>query len=87
MFDIYSSNKTNIMKSSTKNSNSSQRNLYLKIVFILILFFTCIGNCTSQEKINWISFEQLEDSLKVKPKKVKVESTKPAVKKAVKKED
>lgn len=45
---------------------------------ILLLIFLCFGtnqlstrvDAQEQEKINWITFGQLEDSLKVKPKKV-----------------
>ena len=42
--------------------------------FLLLLFFLFGGNFadaqTSAEKINWISFSQLNDSLLIKPKKV-----------------
>lgn len=39
-------------------------------VFLTFGFFSCFSISAQQEQINWVSFEQLEDSLSVKPKKV-----------------
>lgn len=42
-----------------------------KVIFFLIWTLFCSVKVNSQEeKINWINFEQLEDSLAIKPKKV-----------------
>ena len=38
-------------------------------ISIFALFFTTLSLSAQSTKINWISFEQLEDSLDVKPKK------------------
>ena len=47
------------------------KNLISLITFISLLFIATISvNGQSNEKINWISFNQLNDSLKVNPKKV-----------------
>ncbi|UOY07571.1 thioredoxin family protein [Muricauda sp. SCSIO 64092] len=44
-------------------------NLRISLWFGCCLFFTCV--CHSQQAtINWLDFEQLEDSLAIKPKKV-----------------
>jgi thioredoxin-related protein len=45
----------------------------MKILFLnifIVFAFIPSNNLQSQEKINWLTFEQLEDSLAVKPKKV-----------------
>lgn len=41
-----------------------------KVLFFFSVFFSCICVYSQEQKINWLSFEQLEDSLRVKPKKV-----------------
>jgi len=40
------------------------------LLFISLGFFSVMTLHAQKEQINWISFEQLEDSLNVKPKKV-----------------
>lgn len=45
----------------------NRKNIYL---IILLGFYFQVTSFSQEEKINWISFEQLEDSLNVKPKKV-----------------
>ena len=45
----------------------------MKVLFLNIFMFVAFiisNNLQAQEKINWLNFEQLEDSLAVKPKKV-----------------
>ena len=41
-----------------------------KYIFLLFLGLNCWSGFTQNQTINWISFEQLEDSLAQKPKKV-----------------
>ncbi len=45
---------------------------YLKKHILFLFFFGCftVTTVAQNEKVNWISFEQLDDSLAVKPKKV-----------------
>jgi len=46
---------------------------YAKIIFILVFGIGFLSHTelhAQKEQINWISFEQLEDSMNVKPKKV-----------------
>tara|TARA_Y100000034_G_scaffold105927_1_gene133794 strand:+ start:141754 stop:142272 length:519 start_codon:yes stop_codon:yes gene_type:complete len=43
-----------------------------RLLSIMAIVFLCFSNVTQgqSQKINWISFEQLDDSLSIKPKKV-----------------
>jgi thioredoxin-related protein len=41
-----------------------------RIIIIILIVFTNTAFAQHEEKVNWLSFEQLNDSLKVKPKKV-----------------
>ncbi|MEM6541268.1 MAG: thioredoxin domain-containing protein, partial [Bacteroidota bacterium] len=41
---------------------------FLMLFVVVLLFFS--ERATAQNSIQWISFEQLEDSLSIKPKKV-----------------
>jgi len=41
-----------------------------KILFVLFFGFVLGSTYAQKEQINWISFEQLDDSLAIKPKKV-----------------
>ncbi len=43
-----------------------------QLPYRMVIVFLCFSNVTSAqtEKIKWISFEQLDDSLSIKPKKV-----------------
>ena len=43
---------------------------HIFIYFLLLGFYSITSLHAQKEKINWISFEQLDDSLAVKPKKV-----------------
>jgi thiol-disulfide isomerase/thioredoxin len=45
----------------------------MKVLFLnifIVVAFILSNNMQAQEKINWLTFEQLEDSLAIKPKKV-----------------
>lgn len=41
-----------------------------KILLFFCVCFSCICIYSQEQKINWLSFEQLEDSLRVNPKKI-----------------
>jgi thioredoxin-related protein len=41
-----------------------------RLFFVFFLMFLASNTTAQNEKINWISFEQLEDSLAIKPRKV-----------------